>query len=97
MPRQIGIDPDALAEAIAAAAWYRERSPAAGAAFQAELDHAIDRIAAAPERYPTHVDDTRRILLRRFPFAVIYRLEEQDIQIVAVAHARRRPGYWRYR
>jgi hypothetical protein len=51
MPRRIGFHPEALAEAVAAAAWYRERNAAAGAAFQAEVDHAIDRILEAPKRY----------------------------------------------
>ena len=60
MPRRIGLHPEALAEAVAAAAWYRERSAAAGAAFQAEIDNAIDRIREAPKRYPAYVDDTRR-------------------------------------
>jgi hypothetical protein len=73
MLRRIGFHPEALAEAVAAAAWYRERSPATGVAFQAEVDHAIDRILEAPKRYPAYVDDTRRVLLRRFPYSVSYR------------------------
>lgn len=97
MLRRIGFHPEALAEAVAAAAWYRERSPAAGSAFQAEVDHAIDRILEAPKRYSAYVDDTRRVLLRRFPYSVIYRIGDQGIEIVAVAHGRRRPDYWRHR
>ncbi len=97
MPRRIGFHPEALAEAVAAAAWYRERNPATGAAFQAEIDRAIDCILDAPERNPAHVDDTRRYLLRRFPYAVIYRFGDRYIEIVAVAHGRRRPGHWRQR
>lgn len=61
-----------------------------------EVDHAIDRILEGPERYPA-VDDTRRYLLRRFPYSVIYRIGDQGIEIVAVAHGRRRPDYWRHR
>ncbi|HXE53440.1 MAG TPA: type II toxin-antitoxin system RelE/ParE family toxin [Tepidisphaeraceae bacterium] len=97
MPRPIGFHPAALAEAVAAAAWYRERSVKAAAAFEAEIAHAMERIAAAPDRYPPYVDESRRILLRRFPFAIIYRLNADRIEIVAVAHGRRRPGYWRNR
>lgn len=41
--------------------------------------------------------NTRRNLLRRFPFSVAYRVELQRMLIVAVAHARRRPGYWKPR
>lgn len=60
MPRRVGFHPEALAEVVAAATWYRERSPAAGAAFQAEMDRAIERVLEAPERYPTYFADTRR-------------------------------------
>lgn len=97
MPRPIGFHPDALAEAVAAAAWYRERSARAATAFEAEIVHAMDRISAAPDRYPPYVEETRRILLRRFPYAIIYRLNAESIEIVAVAHGRRRPGYWQHR
>ncbi len=97
MPRPIGFHPEALAEAVAAAAWYRERSAKAAAAFEAEIAHVMDRIAGAPDRYPPYTDETRRILLRRFPFAIIYRVDADRIEIVAVAHGRRRPGYWRHR
>jgi plasmid stabilization system protein ParE len=97
MPRPIGFHPEALAEAVAAAAWYRERSTRAAAAFEAEISHAMNRIAAAPDRYPRYVDESRRILLRRFPYAIVYRVHADSIEIVAVAHGRRRPGYWRTR
>ena len=97
MPRPIGFPPEALAEAVAAAAWYRDRSARAAAAFEAEIAHAMNRIAAAPDRYPPYVDESRRILLRRFPYAIIYRLNADTIEIVAIAHGRRRPGYWRHR
>src|SRR5262245_16153729 len=97
MPRPIGFHLDALAEAVAAAAWYRERNARAAAAFEAEIAHAMDRVAAAPDRYPPYLDESRRILLRRFPYAIIYRLNAESIEIVAVAHGRRRPGYWRHR
>jgi len=54
-------------------------------------------ILAAPQRWPAYLHGTRRIVLKRFPFSVIYRLLEGQLQIVAVAHHKRRPGYWRTR
>jgi toxin ParE1/3/4 len=89
--------PDAVAEAQAARAWYDDRSPALGNAFVTELDRAIDRVVESPERWPKSEAGTRRYLMRRFPFLVIYRHTNQAIQIVAVAHGRRKPGYWRSR
>lgn len=73
-PPPVEFHPEALSEAEAAADWYRERSPRAADAFLAELDRAIETIAAAPERYPMFLGGTRRFLLRRFPFSVVYRM-----------------------
>jgi plasmid stabilization system protein ParE len=88
---------EALGEAEAAARWYAERSPTAALAFSEELDAAESAIARLPDAWPPHEAGTRRYLLRRFPFSVVYRVEAKRIVIVAVAHARRRPGYWRSR
>jgi plasmid stabilization system protein ParE len=93
----VGFHPEAIAEAAATVGWYRERSDAAAAAFLAELDRAVENIAEAPERWPQYLHGTRRFLLHRFPFAVVYRWVGGGVQVVAVAHARRRPGYWKGR
>jgi len=86
--------PEAIAEARAAREWYESRSAAAGAAFMAELDVALERIEEAPGAWPRYLAATRRYLLRRFPLFVVFRETDAGVQIVAVAHARRRPGYW---
>lgn len=86
-----------MEEAEAAVRWYAERSEKASSAFLAGLERAIEAIALVPERYPASIPGTRRVLLRRFPFAVVYRVGEESIQVIAVAHGRRRPGYWRKR
>jgi plasmid stabilization system protein ParE len=95
--RPVGYHPAAFTEAEGAAAWYRERSPQAEGAFLAELERAVHEIAAAPQRWPPYLQGSRRFLLHRFPFSVVYRQRAGKIQIVAVAHAHRRPGYWRNR
>jgi len=97
VPRAVEFHPDAVAEAAAARQWYDERSPKAAVAFVAEIDVACERIAAAPDRYAPYIAGTRRYLMRRFPFQVVYRESPgpgDAIQVVAVAHGRRRPGYW---
>jgi plasmid stabilization system protein ParE len=86
-----------MAEARAAYEWYAERNPAAGNAFIAELDHAVDQILDGPERWSLYLHGTRKYLLRRFPYCVIYRFTEAAVQVIAVAHGRRRPGYWKPR
>ena len=95
--RPVEFHPDAVDEAVAAREWYQARNLSAAAAFLEETDRAIERIAEAPQRFPQHVHGTRRYLLHRFPFSIIYRETDTTVQIVAVAHARRKPGYWTHR
>lgn len=95
--RAVELHREAVAEAQAAREWYDERGLALGKVFVAELDRAIDRIVESPERWPKFEAGTRRYLMRRFPFMVIYRQRGEVIQVLAVAHARRKPGYWRHR
>jgi plasmid stabilization system protein ParE len=95
MPRRpVEFRPAALEEARAAAVWYRERSPAAADAFNDEITKAIKEIVSAPERWPQYRSGTRRFVLHRFPFFVVYRAQPNVVHVIAVAHARRRPGYW---
>ena len=89
--------PLAADEAQAAERWYRERNATASDRFQRDLDRAIERISDRPEAGSPYLSNTRRVLLRRYPFFVVYRVRGENVQIVAVAHARRRPGYWRAR
>ena len=93
----VRLHPDAIAEASAAYEWYAERNLSAANAFIAELDHAISQIQTHPERWTMHFHGTRKFLFRRFPYEVIYRIADSAIQIIAVAHGRRRPGYWKSR
>jgi hypothetical protein len=65
---------EALDEAEATARWYAERSATAAAAFSEEIDAAESEILRLPDAWPRY-DDTRRYLLRRFPFSIIYRGE----------------------
>lgn len=88
---------EAVDEVEAVARWYAERSSTAAIAFSDEIDAAESAIVRLPEAWPSFDHGTRRYLLRRFPYSVVYRVEPDRIVIVAVAHARRRPGYWRWR
>lgn len=54
-------------------------------------------VAEAPGRWPQYFEGSRRYVLRRFPFAVVYREFKGTLQIVAGAHGRRRPDCWRTR
>lgn len=86
--------PEALREVEEAQGWYEERSLFAASAFLRELTAAVRRLRDAPNRYPSAEAGTRRILLEQFPFTIYYRLRSDTVTVVAVAHQKRRPGYW---
>ena len=84
----------AAADVKKAVMWYRRRSPKAASDFVKELDRAVTTIDEGPERWPIRKGSTRQFLLWRFPFSVIYSVQESVIVIWAVAHGSRRPEYW---
>jgi toxin ParE1/3/4 len=91
--------PAAKAELITAATRYEQEREGLGEKFLEAIDRALAIVVAAPERWPVapRVSPRRGIhrhLLKRFPFAVIYRLVGDEVEVVAVAHHKRRPGYW---
>lgn len=90
---------EAQAEFEEARDWYLERAPIASQQFVTEVLRVTQMVAAAPERWPLGRRGTRRALLRRFPFKVVYRYDEakDEVLIIAVAHDKRRPEYWRAR
>jgi plasmid stabilization system protein ParE len=89
--------PAAIADAEEARNWYAERSAFAARGFLLALDQGIEAILEAPERWPSHRYGCRRYVLpNQYPFTLVYRLTT-GIEIVAVAHQKRRPGYWKRR
>ena len=87
----------AIADIKNVVAWYHTRSRKAALDFIEELNRATETIREAPNRWPRGKNNTRRFLLWRFPFAIIYSEEESTITIWAVAHGSRRPEYWTHR
>ena len=82
-PLDVGLSDEAIEEARAAFTWYGERNPRAAAQFLFELDEAIGSIAEFPDAWPPYLDGTRRKLLRRFPFALVYRMKGERLQVIA--------------
>lgn len=77
--------------------WYNDREEGLGEELRAAVKNAVDLIIAFPEGWTEVSKNTRRCPTRRFPYAVIYQQRPDTILIVAVAHLRRRAGYWRDR
>jgi len=93
----LDVHPLAAEEAREATRWYATRNLVAAAGFEIEVRRAFSEIAAAPERWPVYLEETRRFLLDRYPYEVVYRHHGQHILVVAIAHCKRRPAYWRER
>jgi plasmid stabilization system protein ParE len=89
--------PEARAEAFDAFEWYRLRSSNASRRFQQQLELAQGAIQDSPESWAAYLHGTRRYQLKRYPYLVVFRIQSNQIDIIAVAHGRRRPGYWRDR
>ena len=95
--KPLQVHPAALVELKSAVTSYQEQNQTAALNFVAELDRAIDLVIASPGRWPSGEHGTRKFVLQRFPFAIIYRQKETAVQVLAIAHGRRRPGYWKER
>ena len=91
--------PEAAEELEQAWQWYAAQNPMVAERFADEVARALDVIADAPGRWMLAGHDTRRMPLHRFPFKVVYRWYPGDaiVKIVAIAHGKRRGGYWRDR
>lgn len=95
---QVRFSAEASRELEASTRWYEERASGLGSELLREVDRAIDAIRRAPERWPVCPHDARAkwFVLSRFPFALVYLARsEAEVVVVAVAHTKRRPGYWR--
>jgi len=96
---RIRVHPGAAADLTSAGDWYERQLPGLGADLTSEVANALDIITERPMTWPLWpwVGETvgvRRFLLARFPFAVGYLVDGDELVVLAVAHLRRRPDYW---
>ncbi len=89
--------PSAAAEIEAGYRWYERERPGLGEEFLEAVNHLVEVIAGHPERFPIVHRDTRRVLLSRFPFAILYRLKVGHVVVVACFHSKRNPEAWKSR
>lgn len=99
MNRTIDFHPKAAGELSAAVQWYEAEAPGLGARFLAAVDACVQRIVRAPQAcarwHPS--SPFRRAMVARFPFLLVFIAAGPSVTVVAEAHTRRRPGYWRGR
>ena len=84
-------------EFLAQVIYYNEEEPGLGARFTAAVEEATTRALAFPLAGSPATKNTRRVLLKDFPFSAVYRPDSEGITVFALAHHARRPGYWRTR
>jgi plasmid stabilization system protein ParE len=91
------VRPAAAADIDEAYLWYESQRVGLGDEFLAAAQAVIDEIAEDPLRHPVVLRNTRRTLLRRFPYAVYYRVYDDVVVVVACMHGRRNPTRWQSR
>ena len=99
MTRQLKANQLASAEMEAAVRWYEQRRRGLGAEFLEAVTSTISMVVEQPKigAIVGSAGSTRRVLVPRFPFQIVYHLTPTQITIVAVAHLKRRPNYWKGR
>jgi toxin ParE1/3/4 len=92
---RVGLSAEALADAEQAADWYIDHDAwDAAIGFQDELARALARIGAEPGLGTPATGGVRMLPIHRFPYSLVYRVQGDDVRVIAVAGQRRRPGYW---
>ncbi|MGA7932441.1 MAG: type II toxin-antitoxin system RelE/ParE family toxin [Kovacikia sp.] len=89
--------PEALTEYAEAVQYYTEQRVEVAQAFINSIEDTVYRISESPERYAAIDDDVWRCMARRFPYEILYTIEQDYILILAVMHCSREPGYWKSR
>lgn len=89
--------PDAELEFEDAIKYYQEHQKGLGYDFSVEVYSAIKRILNNPHAWTILEDDIRRCMANRFPYGVIYSVQDDEIYILAVMNLGRSPDYWKYR
>jgi len=89
--------PEARAEFLDSVRYYESQQPGLGRRFLEAVTDTIRQLEAHPNRYRVVSGTWRQCRVPRFPFGLIYKVRSDRIEIVAVMHLRRRPGYWEHR
>lgn len=92
------VHPQAKAELDGSIAYYESKVPGLGLDFLASVGQAFQKIQQRPQAWPPHIDPRfRKYLVERFPYSIFYMERPDVIWIAAIAHAKRRPDYWKRR
>jgi toxin ParE1/3/4 len=95
--RSVEFHPDAQAEFVSAAQFYERQTEGLGLDFIATVQNAYDPLPEFPASGAPFGRQLKRLLVPKFPYGLLYRVEPERIYVIAVMHLHRRPGYWRSR
>jgi plasmid stabilization system protein ParE len=93
----MSVHPACRAEISDALKWYRSKDPRVGANLRDAISHAAEQVRLLPGTWPPYLFRTRRFLVTGFSYSFVYRENGSLIEVIALAHAKQRPGYWRER
>ena len=88
---------DADADYVEAYLWYFRQDRGVANRFESEFEEALEKIRSDPDWWAVYDEQHRFVRVKGFPYHVIFRCEDETIWVVAVAHDRRAPDYWRGR
>lgn len=91
---ELKFHPSIYSEIQEAYSWYEQQATGLGDDFIGELEAAYESIKSLPETWPKFSKRTRRFLLTKFPYAIVYKPSTSVCYVVAVMHQSRKPGYW---
>ncbi len=95
--KSVWIHPQAVSEFHSAIRYYQQQEEKLGRRFFAAVGTAIESIQLNPKIYRNFDADCRKCRVLKFPYGVIFREKGEKIQIIAIMHLHRRPGYWKKR
>lgn len=88
---------EARKELVEAMDYYDEKHFGLGLDFECEIKASVKNISQFPENVALRDDNTRRYLVKRFPYVVIYVYSNDQIWVISIAHCKRKPEYWKQR
>lgn len=91
---EIEFHPDAVSEIREATLYYQTQQVNLGKRFLSTVEESLTRISNFPESFPVVASNVRQCKVARFPYAIVYRVQVNYIQVIALAHSHRKPQYW---
>jgi plasmid stabilization system protein ParE len=94
MSHRVVFEPTASRELHEASDFYDLEQPGLGSDFLDAVEAALSTVAERPAAFPIHLGQTRKYVLDRFPYSILYWFDDVNVHVSAIAHHKRRPGYW---